>query len=248
MTPTRIAVTAGDPRARVDLAVGALAPRLISRDRDRAHVALAAAGMLLLGGDHVHLEIDVGTGCLLELQDVGGTIAFRADGGRSSWSMDAVIRPGGSLLWHGLPFVVTDGADVERRSSFRLDAGASAVIRETLVLGRHGERGGRLDSRFTATDPQGPVLVEHLALDGADPEPGVLGGHRVLDSIIALGTAPPTTPGDLLLEAGGAISRHLGAETHTSRLDRVWDDWAGTARDAVRPGTGERPAAPAPPA
>lgn len=233
MTPTRIAVIAGDPRARVDLAVGALAPRLISRDGMRAHVALAAAGMLLLGGDRVHVEIDVGPGCLLEVQDVGGTIAYRADGGRSSWSMEAVIRPGGVLLWHGLPFVVTDGADVERRSSFRLDAGASAVIRETLVLGRHGEHGGRLDSSFSSADPQGALLVEHLALDGAAPEPGVLGAHRVLDSVIALGIVPPTAPGDLVLEAGGAIARHLGAETHTSRLDRVWDRWSELARVAV---------------
>ena len=62
VTTTRIAVTAGEPRAHVELAVGALAPRLISRDATRAHVAVAAAGMVLLGGDHVHIEVDVGHG------------------------------------------------------------------------------------------------------------------------------------------------------------------------------------------
>ncbi len=227
MIPTRIAVRQGDPRARVDLAVGALAPRLVSRDASRAQVALAAAGMILLGGDEVHVDVTVGAGCLLELEDVGGTIAYRADGRRSSWTMTVRVEDGGALLWRGLPFVVTDGADVERRTTIDLATGATAVIRETLVLGRHGEDGGRLRSSFTATDAKGPLLIEQLDLDGLAPEPGVLGAHRVLDTVIALGFEPSTGAGDLVLEHPGAIARHFGAETHTSRLDRVWDDWGG---------------------
>lgn len=235
MIPTRIAVHQGDPRARVDLAVGALAPRLVSRDASRAHVALAAAGMILLGGDHVHVEVVVGAGCLLELEDVGGTIAYRADGRPSAWTMAVRVEEGATLLWRGLPFVVTDGAEVERRTTIDLAAGATAVIRETLVLGRHGESGGRLRSAFTARDAEGPLLVEQLDLDGLAPEPGVLGEHRVLDAVIALGFEPSTVPGDLVLEHPGAIARHLGAETHTSRLDRVWEDWVGRARRGTAP-------------
>ncbi|WP_396643555.1 urease accessory protein UreD [Microbacterium sp.] len=230
MIPTRIAVRQGDPRARVDLAVGALAPRLVARDDSRAHVALAAAGMILLGGDHVHVEVVVGAGCLLELEDVGGTIAYRADGRPSAWTMSMRVEEGATLLWRGLPFVVTDGADVERRTTLDLATGATAVIRETLVLGRHGESGGRLRSAFTARDAEGPLLAEQLDLDGLAPEPGVLGEHRVLDAVIALGFRPSTTADDLVLEHPGAIARHLGAETHTSRLDRVWDGWAERAR------------------
>ena len=229
MISTRIAVHQGDPRARVDLAVGALAPRLVSRDASRAHVALAAAGMILLGGDEVHVDVTVGAGCLLKLEDVGGTVAYRADGRRSSWTMAVRVEEGGALLWRGLPFVVTDGADVERRTTLDLAACATAVIRETLVLGRHGESGGRLRSAFTARDAEGPLLVEQLDLDGLAPEPGVLGEHRVLDAVIALGFRPSTTADDLVLEHPGAIARHLGAETHTSRLDRGWEDWVERA-------------------
>ena len=96
MTSTRIAVTAGEPRAHVELAVGALAPRLISRDAARAHVAVAAAGMVLLGGDHVHIEIDVGPACTLEIEDVGGTVAY--PGARSSWILDVRIGAGGDAV------------------------------------------------------------------------------------------------------------------------------------------------------
>ncbi|WP_458040337.1 MULTISPECIES: urease accessory protein UreD [Bacteria] len=240
MIPTRIAVAAGDPRARVDLRVGALAPRLISRRERSAHIALASAGMILLGGDRVHVEVDVGAGCVLDLEDVGGTIAYRADAERSAWTLSARVGVGATLLWRGLPFVVSEGADVERRTSLELETGARAVIRETLVLGRHGERGGRVESSFSARDAGGPVLVEQLALDGVAPEPGVLGEHRVLDAVIALGFTPDTTPGDLVLEEPGAIARHLGIETHTSRLDRVWDVWSDVARQKTAGHVDER--------
>ncbi len=223
MTSTRIAVTAGEPRAHVELAVGALAPRLISRDSVRAHVAVAAAGMVLLGGDHVTIEIDVGTGCTLEIEDVGGTVAY--PGARSSWSLEVRIGAGATLSWNGLPFVVTDGAEVERRTSLVLAPDARAVIRETLVLGRHREQGGRLVSALSVVDAEGPILIERLEVEGNSPEPGVLGGNRVLDAVIAVGFRPPTRPDDLEFDGAGAMARHLSDHTHGSPLDPVWDAW-----------------------
>ncbi|WP_249353945.1 urease accessory protein UreD [Microbacterium sp. 2FI] len=227
MTGTRIAVTAGEPRAHVALSVGALAPRLVARDATRAHVAVAAAGMVLLGGDHVHVGIDVGAGCTLEIQDVGGTVAYR--GSRSSWVVDIRIGPDATLLWDGLPFVVTDGADVERRSTVTLEPGARAVIRETLVLGRHGERGGRLASALAVADRDGPILVERLEADGTAPEPGVLGVNRVHDAVVAVGFRPRLQPNDLEFERAGAMARHLSDHTHGSPLDPVWEAWATDA-------------------
>ena len=231
MTSTRIAVTAGDPRAHVELAVGTLAPRLISRDAVRAHIAVAAAGMVLLGGDDVHIEIDVGPKCTLEIEDVGGTVAY--PGARSSWLLGVRIGAGGTLLWHGLPFVVTDGADVERRSSLTLESGAGAVIRETLVLGRHGERGGRLVSALTVADAGGPILLERLEAEGTEPEPGVLGSNRVVDAVIAVGFRPPARPMDLEFDRPGAMARHLSDHTHGSPLDPVWDAWVAHAKSRV---------------
>ena len=238
MTSTRIAVTGGDPRAHVELGVGALAPRLISRDATRAHVAVAAAGMVLLGGDHLRIGIDVGPGCTLEIEDVGGTVAY--PGARSSWILDVRIRAGGMLLWHGLPFVVTDGADVERVSTLTLEPDARAVIRETLVLGRHGERGGRLISAQEVVDESGPVLVERLEADGNAPEPGVLGSVRVIDAVVAVGFRPPTRPKDLEFDRPGAMARHLSDHTHGSPLDPVWDAWVVHAEAGARATEGNR--------
>jgi urease accessory protein len=231
VTSTRIAVAAGEPRAHVELAVGPLAPRLISRDSLRAHVAVAAAGMVLLGGDHVRVEIDVGRGCTLEIEDVGGTVAYPGRG--SSWILEVRIGAGGTLLWHGLPFVVTDGADVERHSALTLESDARAVIRETLVLGRYGEQGGRLISTLAVVDAGGPVLLERLEADGTAPEPGVLGGNRVVDAVIAVGFRPPARPTDLEFDQPGSMARHLADHTHGSPLDTVWDAWVAHAEERL---------------
>jgi urease accessory protein len=239
MTTTRIAVRAGHPRAHVDLVVGALAPRLVGRTSSTAHVALSAAGMLLLGGDLVHVEVDVGPDCTLELEDVGGMVAYRAPRSAprspSQWTLDVRVRSGGTLLWRALPLVVAEGARVERRTEIDLDKGGCAVIRETMVLGRQGETGGNLKSHVSITDPDGPVLNEDLDVDGSIPEPGILGSARVLDAVIAVGFRPHPEPGAMLLDQPGAVARHLGNLTHESPLDHVWATWSERAKSSAGP-------------
>jgi urease accessory protein len=237
--PSRISVHAGEARVRVGLVTGALAPRLIDRDAASATVALAAAQMLLLDGDAVRIEIEVGAGCTLEIEDIGGTVAYP---GTSSWEVQARIGAGGRLLWRGLPFVITAEARARRRTELVLGPAAVVLLRETLVLGRHGEIGGAIDSGIAAVGDDGPLLVERLKADGAVPGPGVLGAHRVVDSVLAIGYRPPTRPGDLVLEQPGAVARFLGQDAHASGLDAVWSAW----RTALSVTAGDAPALPAP--
>jgi urease accessory protein len=229
--PSRISVHPGEARVRVGLVTGALAPRLIDRDATSATVALAAAQMLLLDGDAVRIEIDVGDGCSLEIEDIGGTVAYP---GSSSWEVQARIGAGGRLLWRGLPFVVTAEAFAGRHTDFVLGPDAAVLLRETLVLGRHGEIGGAIDSRVSVGGDGGPLLVERLEADGAFPGPGVLGTHRVVDSVIAIGYRPPAGPGDLVLEQPGAVARFLGPHAHASGLDAVWSSWRTALQDHRR--------------
>ena len=238
---TRVAVHSGGGRVRVELVTGALAPRLIERDGTSARVALAAAQMLLLDGDEVRIEIEVGAGCTLEIEDIGGTVAYP---GSSSWHVSAVIGVGGRLLWRGLPFVVTTGAMSRRSTEVVIGAGAAALLRETLVLGRHGETGGALESGMTVSGEGGPILVERLEADGALPGPGVLGSHRIVDSVIALGFVPPTSSGDLVLEQPGAIARFLGDQTHASPLDSTWRAWRRALLAPAASGPAAMPARP----
>ena len=227
---TRISVQPGETRARVGLVTGAIAPRLIERDTTSAKVALAAAQMLLLDGDAVRIEIEVGAGCTLELEDIGGTVAYP---GTSSWEVVARIGARGRLLWKGLPFVVAAEARAHRHTHLLLGADAAVLLRETLVLGRHDEIGGAIDSSLTVFDSDGPVLVERLDADGALPGPGVLGTNRVIDAVIAVGFRPPTRPGDLELEQPGAVARVIGLHTHASGLGPVWAGWRSALVDTA---------------
>ncbi len=197
--------------------------------------------MLLLDGDAVHIEIEVGDGCTLEIEDIGGTVAYP---GTSSWQVRAHLGAGARLIWRGLPFVVTTEAHARRRTELMLGAGATVLLRETLVLGRHGEVGGAIDSSVTAIGDGGPLLVERLEADGAWPGPGVLGAHRVVDSVIASAIGRPPTPGDLELEQPGAVARFLGRDAHSSGLDAVWTRWQAALREQIDPPAAQLPADP----
>ena len=69
--------------------------------------------------------------------------------------------------------------------------------------------------------------------------PGLLGGQRIVSSVLLLGTTSPLEPGAgkhrYDLERGGRLWRRLGVQTHEAYLD---DAWAAAAR-AV--GGGGRP-------
>jgi urease accessory protein len=103
------------------------------------------------------------------------------------------------------------------------------------VLGRHGETGGAISSQVVADGEDGPYLIERLEADASFPGPGVLGAHRVVDSVIALGYRPPGGPGDLVLERPGAVARFLGQHAHESRLDPVWAQWRAALDNTALP-------------
>ncbi|RPF26448.1 urease accessory protein UreD [Georgenia muralis] len=232
----RIAVERGPDRVRTRLEGGALSPRLLRSDASGAAVAVVATGALLLGGDHVAVEVEVGDGASLEIVETAGTVAYDAGGEPSSWSVRVRLGAGARLTWEGLPFVVADGADVLRTTDVELGDGARALLREVLVLGRTGETGGALRARTSVRQAGAELLVEDLDLGPtARTAPGVLGRARVVDTVLALGWRPPA--GDpsargtrFDLDGAGALARLLGTAAHSASLSPWWSSWgAGTA-------------------
>lgn len=219
---TSIEVERCEERVSIGLAGGAVIPRVLSATDNTARVALVAGGALLLGGDQVSIDIVVGEGCTLHVQDIGGTVAYDADGVESEWAVTARLEAGATLVWHALPMVVATGANVRRSFTASLADAAHLCLRETIVLGRYGETGGRIESH---TDVAG-LFVEHLSLDGSAPQPGITGDATVLDSVLIAGVRPPAAEGTLEFEGAGALARYLGAEAHRSPLDEVFRTWA----------------------
>jgi urease accessory protein len=152
--------------------------------------------------------VRVGPGRSLEVVEPGGTVAYAMRGLSARWDVDIEVEAGGRLVWHGEPFVVSQGADVRRTTRVDLGVDASLVLRETLVLGRHGEAPGRLLARTDVHRDGTPVLVEEL-----DSSLG-LGPHRVVDQCLCLGVSCQAQ--GMVLHSGGRLHRWLGAETHAS--------------------------------
>jgi len=182
-------------------------------------VALVPEQAVLLAGDRVEVTIRVGRGRSLEIVEPGGTVAYAMRGSAASWDVTVEVEDGGSLVWHGEPLVVSEGADVRRRTSIAVSGSARVALRETLVLGRSGQEPGTLVSRTDVHRDGAPVLIEEL-----DAAVG-LGPHRVLDQVLWLGgfetvaDRPPQPPtATMALETGDRLHRWLGAETHASPI------------------------------
>lgn len=228
MTPTLVDVAArgGDVSCRLEGEF--VIPRLVRRVGRSVDVALVAGRAMLLPGDDVRIDISVGEGCELTLVDIGGLVVYGREGrvgGASGWHACIELADRARLRWDGLPTVITDAGALTRSLTVRLAAGASAILRETLVLGRAGERGGRVQADTEITDAVGPILRETLDVAGGAPAPGILGADRIVDTILAVGERAvlPDVPGACLLsfERGGSMLRHMGRAAHDSPLPDV---------------------------
>ncbi len=228
---TTIAVERVDGRHVARLRQGLLRPQVVASSADRCRVGLLATGALLLGGDVVELEVSVGAGARLDLFDVAGTVAYHGRGAPSAWHVRVELAAGAGLTYAGEPFVVGDGADVTRTLAIDLGPGAAAAVRDTVVLGRSGQRGGRLRSLTSVRQEGRPVLLEDQRLDPdlLRDAPGMLSAHRVLDTVTWLGPArpQPARPQPLgattyaLVDGAGTLTRWLGTSLAESPLHQV---------------------------
>ena len=221
--PTSVAVDRVDGRHVARLRHGLLRPQVVASGPDRCRIGLLATTALLLGGDVVELDVRVGPDARLDLFDVAGTVAYHGRGQASGWHVRVVLAEGATLTYAGEPFVVGDGADVTRTLRVDLVAGASALVRDTVVLGRTGQRGGRLRSLATVRRDGRPILLEDQRLDPdrLRDAPGLLGPNRVLDTVVWLGTAPPGSTAATtyaLVDGAGTLARWLGTSLADSPL------------------------------
>jgi urease accessory protein len=229
---TRIGVAAAPGRARLTLTDGPIGARIISRTDTGARVGLVAQTALLLGGDHIVIDIEIGPGAWLELIETAGTVVYDAAGVPSSWTVRVRIAEGGTLIWPGEPFVISTGANVRRSTVIELGTGAAAYLRETVVLGRIGEIGGAVCSRMQVTHEGRLLLLEDLDLTDRRQRslPGVIGDSRVLDTIALFGRRAPTIPelpagSRFDLDGPGTLARSLTAGLAGSALAQVRNRW-----------------------
>lgn len=200
---------------RARLTGGILRAQRLTDGPDGLRVGLVATTALLLGGDAVELVVEVGPASTLELFDVAGTVAYHGRGRPAGWRTVISLADGASLTYAGQPLVVSDGADVSRTLQVDLAASARLRLRDTLVLGRSGQRGGRVRSETLLRVDGADVWREDADLDpdGIRDRPGMLDGRRVIDSLLTVGVPAPHRPlatAYALLGGVGTVTRWLG--------------------------------------
>jgi urease accessory protein len=154
------------------------------------HLVHGAGGPL--GGDRLSLTVDVGPGAALAVRSAGATLVQPGvvSGDPARWDVTARVGPAGRLDWAPQPTVVTDGAAIDATVRVELAADATALVRELVVLGRYGRRGGRYRGGLDVTVAGEPLFSHVTVLDGADPAlsgPAGTAGARAVASLLVVG-------------------------------------------------------------
>ena len=164
------------------------APLILRRTPEAVYLVGGAAGPL--GGDVLELRIEVREGAALRLRTAAAAVALPGRDGRESvFSVIISVAGGARLEYRPEPTVAADGARHRTEIQVDLAAGAALVLRDEVILGRHGERGGACRTRLRADLAGVPLLRHELQVSGMDEVslgPAVLAGHRTAGSLLCV--------------------------------------------------------------
>jgi urease accessory protein len=166
-------------------------PLVLRRTPSAVYVVGGAAGPI--GGDSLSLRITVGAGAFLRVRTAAASIALPGlDGLESVLRVSVTVGEGGRLEYLPEPVVVTAGARHATLVSATLSARASLLLRDEVLLGRHGEAGGTARSVLRVSYAGRPLLRHSLEVSGTDPAsrgPAVLAGHRAVGTLLQVSEA-----------------------------------------------------------
>jgi urease accessory protein len=167
---------------------------MLRRTPDAVYLVGGAAGPL--GGDSLSLSVTVGAGAFLRLRTAAASIALPGlDGLESVLRVSISVGEGGRLEYLPEPVVAAFGARHATVVSVTLAPGASLVLRDEVLLGRHGEAGGSARTSLQVSYAGRPLLRHALSVSGTDPAslgPAVLAGHRAIGTLLLVNTSGTT--------------------------------------------------------
>lgn len=168
------------------------APPISMRDTPDG-LYLVASGAGPVGGDDLHLDVDVRRGATLVVRSAAASMALPGPSGASS-SMRVRVRVQGALRWEPEPMILVAGCDHRTTTTIDLAAGATLAWREVVVLGRHEEATGSLLQRLHVDRAGTPLLRTELPVGprwiGAEGPAGT-DGSIVVTSLLVVGLGEP---------------------------------------------------------
>ncbi len=172
----------------------------------------------VLGGDRLHVDVEVGPGAHACLTTPSATRVYRTAGEPAVQAVRLAVGRGATLEWvpdHTIPFA---GADYRQTIEVEVGEGACLVLIDAFSAGRvaAGERWRfrRLESALTVRDARGELLHDRFVLVGAADG---LGATEGADYFATLVVVAPRGLDDLTGEAPG-LARACGARAAAGRL------------------------------
>jgi urease accessory protein len=165
---------------------------------DVARVCVVAGAAGPIGGDRLELSVDVGSGSMLVLRDVSATLLLPGPRDEESrLSVDIHVGAGAALVWLPEPVIAARGCRHAGDVRIDLAEGARLIMRDELLLGRHGEQPGNVRQHVRVRVEGRPLLNQQLAIGPDHPAshgPAVTGGHRAIGSLLIVDPAWSDSP------------------------------------------------------
>jgi urease accessory protein len=195
----------------------------------------------ICGGDHLHIDVEVGANAQALLTTPGAGKWYRSASAMAEQTVNLQVGPGGTLEWLPQESIIFAGAMAAMRTTVELAEGARYLGVETLCLGRrasgetfsHGQLQLATDIRIDDV----PLWRERGCIDGGSAlldSPIGLAGFSVCSTIIAAGSnidpealaacrqATPTESGaqyGVTAMPNLFVGRYLG---HSAEAARAW--------------------------
>ena len=167
----------------------------------------------LTGGDQLAFGMTLGAGCHLLATTQTAERAYQAPDGPAQVTVSATVGAGGRLDWLPQETILYQSSHLVRRTEVDLAAGASCLLAETVILGRHamGEfvtNAHLTDHRMISRNGR-PVWAESFALTPqvlTSASPALLNGARALAVVclVAQGAEDAVGPVRAALQFGAA--------------------------------------------
>ncbi|MFH8350157.1 urease accessory protein UreD [Streptomyces sp. NPDC018045] len=186
---------------------GPLALRRVRSYGTQARVCVVGAMSAPLGGDRLRIEATAEDGAGLCVTAAAATVALPGrTAAHATYDVELTVGEGARLEWLPEPLISAEGSDLRMTTTVHLAPTASLVLREEQVLGRSGERTGRLSSRLTVRRAGRTLLDQETAYGPGVPgwdTAAVLGGNRATGQLLVVDPAYDGRPPEALLLGAG---------------------------------------------
>lgn len=228
---------------------------LVRQSASIARVSLVSGAAGPLGGDDFELNVCVGKGSTLLLNEISATLLLPGPrGGRSRMRVNINVEAGSSFVWMAEPVIAAHGCDHIHEINIDLAPSARMLMRDQLLLGRHNEPPGNFIQSLRVRRGGQTLFCQQLNIGPAAlgwRSPAVIGAHKCVGTVLVIDPrwcreSPPTHllaphAALLALEGPGVMISALATDSWTlskllgQGINWLGDPWspATEARDAT---------------